>query len=54
MERATGIALLPMQAFIGIAITAGDPIYVVLTLVGLLALTLRVVAAMRHRLSRTA
>ena len=46
--------LICMQAFIGIAITAGDPIYVALTAVGLLALTLRVVAAMRHRLSRTA
>ena len=43
-----------MQAFIGIALTAGDPTYVALTAAGLLAFMLRVVVALRHRLRRTA
>jgi DMSO/TMAO reductase YedYZ heme-binding membrane subunit len=43
-----------MQAFVGIALTAGDPIYVALTVAGVLAFMLRAVAAMRHRLRRTA
>jgi DMSO/TMAO reductase YedYZ heme-binding membrane subunit len=43
-----------MQAFVGIALTAGDPIYVALTVAGVLAFMLRAAAAMRHRLRRTA
>ena len=43
-----------MQAFIGIALTTGDLTYVALTAAGVLALMLRVVVALRHRLRRTA
>ena len=43
-----------MQAFAGVAIANGDPLYVTIAAAGLVALMLRIAASLRYRFSRTA
>ncbi len=46
--------LIFMQAFAGVAIANGDPLYVTIAAAGLVALMLRIAASLRYRFSRTA
>ena len=43
-----------MQAFAGVAIAEGDPLYIGIAAAGLVALMLRIAASVRYRFSRTA
>ncbi|MEC8500081.1 MAG: hypothetical protein VXY62_01780 [Pseudomonadota bacterium] len=43
-----------MQAFAGVAIAEGDPLYIGIAAAGLVALMLRIAASLRYRFSRTA